>query len=300
MSAKEFSRIEQGFFGESRKKSDDVLQTEGAEFVKMMLADGKEATRLELTQQQIESIRSKMEEELSQNEKIRFFSRALMKMYSQDINSKKEGFGQAIARQDGDPQSFSVYDALKEQMANSVREQMRTVISEAKEAEGLPMTQKLAEQITNDVYGGKHTDYVIYVSNYTEVIAGFLQSRENLTANEQKDVEAALRLASMYGQYKFLKWQTPQLLENVIKSQEQLLKISHKTDVANIGYSEAVNSLQNVVAAVQLDLQSKPNYRYAMPSHGASMSKANDMLEGETRVYARSYLAHNEVSPKNS
>lgn len=279
----------------SREKSDQELKNGGA----IEIPDGVGGKRLELTVEQVENIRKEMQAEMTEEKKIEIVSKTVLGMYMEEIRNRVIVFSQSVNKQGGSADSVDIWESIRERLAWSVEQKMSKMISELKsKTKSETLLARTIRAIDDDVFNGpkkfpgKIPEAIDFNPEY--MVASYIKDKESFSDDDLMELEAVSNLLQLNAQRKFFKWNRSGQLINVISLQEELIKRNDKFDWENAGFFELKEAIQNGSAALQLDLISKPNYKYARPEYSSRNEDYSNMLLGLSRIEARKFLGmHN-------
>jgi len=262
-----------------------------------VLPTAESTERAEFTPEQIEEARQEMEAELLELKKVEIVSKAALDGYNEDVNKMVVSINRSIG---GRAESMSVWEGMRQQLARSAKQELSGSIGKIKsEADPNSMLGKISESINQDVFEGPRQGMKIPEAidrNPEASLIGLIRERgAELTGKELEDVEAALKLVALNAQHKFFSWQHASQLEGVIAAQEELTKVNDEFDPARAGFFELRQVIQNGLASIKLDFNSKPNYRYASPEFAVRQGDLARMLSGLSKIEARQFLKDNDI-----
>jgi len=262
-----------------------------------VLPTTESAERAEFTPEEIEEARQEMEEELLEQKKVEIISKAAMDGYNEDVNKMVVAINRSIG---GRAESMSVWEGMRQQLARSARQEMSGAIGKIKsEADPNSLLGKISESINQDVFEGPRQGMKIPEAidrNPEASLVGLIRERgAELTGKELEDVEVALKLVTLNAQHKFFSWQHASQLEGIIAAQEELIKVNDEFDPARAGFFELRQVVENGLASIKLDFNSKPNYRYASPEFAVRQGDLYRMLSGLSKIEARQFLKDHDI-----
>lgn len=283
-----------------------VVNPDLIEVVHIQVAEGKNPTpdetaekaeRVEFTLEEIEAARQEMEADLLEQKKVGIISKAAMDEYYKDVDEIVVAINRSIG---GRAESMDVWEGMRQELARSARQEMSETIGKIKrEADSNSMLGKISELINQDVFEGPRQGMKIpeAIDRNPEVsLIGLIRGRgAELTGKELEDVEAALKLVSLNAQHKFFSWQHASQLESVIAAQEELSKVNDEFDPYRAGFFELKKIIENGLASIELDFNSKPNYRYASPELAIRQGDLHCMLLGLSKIEARQFLKDHDI-----
>ncbi len=192
----------------------------------------------------------------------------------------------------GRASSMSVWEGMRRQLASSANGELPPIIRKIREnAEPNSVLAKFAGEINTDLFEPKglgQGPYDITDADYfSKTVSGYIQERGvGLTGKDLGDVEDVLKAATLNAKYKLFSWQSARQLESVIVAQEELSKLNDEFDPERAGFFELRHSIENALASIKLDLDTKPNYRYSSPELIAREGDLTRMLMGLCKIEA--------------
>lgn len=279
----------------SRKEYTRELVSVGAEIIPDELGESWELKNV--SDEQISEARMEMESDLLEREKMEVVSKVVLDSYGKDIEKLIITMNGRLGGRAG---SVSVWESAREQLAGAARKRMIDVIHEIKsETDQNSLFSQIAEAIDHDVFSGPTRSMKIpeaVDSNFSAGLTGYIRDHGmDLSGKDLENLETALRLAALNAQYKFFSWQHSEQTEDVIAMQEELARTNDEFDPARAGFFELRQAVENSMASIKLDFNTKPNYRYAYPEYGARNADCHRMLVGLSRVEARQFLKFHDI-----
>ncbi len=257
---------------------------------------------------QIEEAEQGITAESKDDKKIAVVSKAIMDSYLRDVDGMVKKMDQRVS---GKAESINICESLENQLAITVKDKMQEELyntldnSKYREHMGYKsdsLIVKLAGSIRQDVFRGPNQSMKIPESidrTVSSMIVAYIHEKEKFTVQELKETERALYLASLYGQYKFFKWQRSDQIKQVTSIQEELIKKNSDFNLARAGFFETKTALENEMAGIKLDLNSKPNYQYAHPEYRLKNNDCAELLISMSRVEASHFLKDHDILPKD-
>lgn len=140
------------------------------------------------------------------------------------MDSRTGQINQNIERSGGSAEKLNVWEAVRGQIAEDTKWKLSIESKGVKKSDADTLLGRVARAINEDVFEerrGKTQDAVDFdagtiITQYIEENGGKLEG-EKLA-----EVQKALELLSLNGQYKFFKWQNSAQLESVIAAQGKL------------------------------------------------------------------------------
>lgn len=268
-----------------------------------VLPTAENAERVEFTPEEIEEARQEMEAELLERKKVEIISKAALDLYKEDVNKMVVAINRSLG---GRAESISVWEGMRQQLSRSAMQELSASISKIKdEVDPNSVVAKFVERMNQDLFespGGGRKPYDVADADWFGItFAGYIEEHgAELTGKELEDVEAALKLATLNAQHKFFSWQSSGQLESVIAAQEALTKLNDEFDPARAGFFELRHVVENGLASIKLDFNSKPNYPYARPEFSIRQGDLSRMLSGLSKIEARQFLKDNEIDLEQS
>ena len=263
-----------------------------------VLPTTESAERAEFTPEEIEEARQEMEAELLERKKVEIISKAALDGYNEDVNKMVVTINRSLG---GRAESMSVWEGMRQQLARSAMQELSASIGKIKgEVDPNSIVSKFVERMNQDLFespgGGRKPYDVADADLFGITVAGYIQEHgAELTGKELEDVEAALKLATLNAQHKFFSWQSSSQLESVIAAQEELIKLNNEFDPARAGFFELRHVVENGLASIKLDFNTKPNYRYASPEFSIRQGDRSRMLSGLSKIEARQFLKDHDI-----
>jgi hypothetical protein len=238
-----------------------------------------------------------MKAELLKQKKVEIISKVALDGYGKDINNMVVAINHSIGDQ---VESMSVWESMRHQLADSTRRELLDSISKIKgKSDPDSLLGKISESINQDVFEGPRQDMKIPEAidrNPEASIIGLIQERgAELAGKELEDVEEALKLVSLNAQHKFFSWQHVTQLESVIAAQEELIKVNDDFDPARAGLLELRQVVENGLASIKVDFNSKPNYQYASPEFAVRQGELSRILSGLSKIEAQQFLKDHDI-----
>jgi hypothetical protein len=177
--------------------------------------------------------------------------------------------------------SVDVWGEMQQKLAHAAREELSDAIEQLPDGDPNSMLAMLSRGIDDGIYNVDTKPIDV-----TPQLRSLINERgAALTGNELKDIEAALRLVTLYGQHKFFSVKHAEPLENSIVAQRRLIEDNNEFDPKNAGFPKAKNAIQNALASIRIDSEAKPEHRDTRAEQ-----TLDHMLTGLSEIQARKFL----------
>lgn len=283
---------------ESRQASDQNLIDEGAE----LEVDSQGNEHLAVTLDQIEAARQEMEETLEHHKIIEVVTTAFQKLFDEQADGVLKDL---VKSTHGEASRMSVWEGFREQQSSSTYSNLQDLIREgSKKSAEDSLLGTMSANIDSDLRGPMQQPMKIPESVDAApeimVMSVIQDNAEDLTDDELEKIEDALKLAGVNAVYKFLKWQHGEQLKRTLEIIADLTKRNPKfnPDFAGLEYFRSV--VQHAQAAIRLDFNSKPNYRYAHPEYTNRLNNCAEFEKLICSIDAEVFLRSNNVSLKSN
>jgi hypothetical protein len=247
-----------------------------------IVANDESDNVIDLTSEQIEEARQEMEVDSIERRKVEIITRAFTDASEERVSTNIGALRQQVGGS-RNAERVDVWEGIRRSISgNAYLEMSSNIATIRQETEQNSFLSKIAESIHSDVFEGPSKSMKIPESidrDPSGMLAGYIAERgAELSGNELGEVEDALYLLSLNAQYKFFQWQRSDQLQSVLDLQEQLLKVNDEFDPARSGFFELRNTLENARASIELDWNSKPNYKYAHPEYSLRFNNISTLL----------------------
>jgi hypothetical protein len=246
-------------------------------------AEKKDAEELEKTEKEVR-------EEFAGSEggKAEAASKTIFEGYQREVDSRTGQINQNIERACGSAEKLNVWEEIRGKIAEDTRWKLSIESKGVKKSDSDTLFGKVAHAINEDVFEerrGKTQDATDFDAG--AIVTQYIEEHGGKFEGEQlAEVQKALELLSLNGQYKFFKLQNSSQLESVIAAQQKLAEASEGFNLEETGFSETVSLLENGTASLNLDLASKPNFEYARPEYPKRQQDCQRMLLSASKVEA--------------
>jgi hypothetical protein len=194
-------------------------------------------------------------------------------------------------------ESQDVLPGVRNQLSNSVRSIVADGVRETESLFGPPSDEEsqaartargVIAHIKGDMLGVDSPNVAIYIEGGepSSPLGRLLEDDgEGIADKDIPIIEHASKIILAAGQYKLMKWGNGKMLETGMKLVEDMTALYDSFDPDRAGVFQVLDRSISAVAATNVELQSKPNYRYAKPElypfseqNGAAMRSAAQII----------------------
>lgn len=202
-------------------------------------------------------------------------------------------------------EGVNVWEAVKKQSAMKYHRQVGTLLTAEKESMAKPAEDRdvfdtAVARIVGDRNGPAGINSIEAGPDIVDFVAGFgMDELAGTPELEDPEVLAkatrTIRLLVAQGQYKLNQWGRSDQLRAALDLMTTYTEWVPGFDPHEAGFDEAVNGLTLSLAALQVDDNSKSNYRYAYQERGPLMAGMSSALQQLRVTEAHRFLQQNDI-----
>lgn len=246
---------------------------------------------------------SKSHKELYQ-QKVEFLEGALQEQTTANLTAQREVLMRAIGGS-REAERIDVWEAIKEQEADHAYREVLDILAEVapnttKPEEEKDVFDKVTTRVALDIRGTTESDKMQAGPDVTDFEVG-AELGDLVDTGELQDpatlakATKTVRLLVADGQYKFHKWGNADQLKTALGLIETYTEGVPEFDPKEAGFDEAKANLTMSRAALQVDQNSKPNYKYAKPERSYLFTQTADGLKQLRTTEAHMFLRYQDI-----